>query len=279
VLEFQLLGPVEMHGAGARYPVQGTIQKGLLVSLLVSANHTVSADALRTELWGACWAGGSENALHAHVSRLRKQLRQAEPALAAPRLQAGRAGYRLVVDDDQVDGPRFVATIAALRERAARVRPQEQVEEVRAELATWRGPTFGGLVGGPICARGAQAFEEARQDAQALLFDAELRCGHHSRILAELRAEVEIYSPYLERFTERLMVALYRSGRQVEALQAYQRTARKLASRGEFPTARLRNVHQAVLTQAPALEYESPRPDSGPPSHRLSHRAAAVPSR
>jgi SARP family transcriptional regulator, regulator of embCAB operon len=254
MLEFRLLGPVEMCKAGVDYPVQGSIQKGLLVSLLVSRDHTVSADDLRTELWGACWAGSSENALHAHVSRLRKQLKRAEPALASPRLQAVRSGYRLLVDDEQVDGARFTATVADLRRRAAQTPPEQLVKELRAQLAAWRGPAFGGLVGGPICEGGARALEETRQEAQALLFDAELRCGHHPRILAELRAEVEAYSPYLERFTERLMVALYRCGRQVEALQAYQRTVRCLASHAQSPSARLRTLHHAVLNQAPALD-------------------------
>jgi DNA-binding SARP family transcriptional activator len=226
MLEFRLLGPVEMSSAGVDYPIQGAIQQGLLVSLLVSADRTVSVDELRTELWGACWAGSSENALHAHVSRLRRQLKRAEPALTWPRLQSVRSGYRLTVDD----------------------------ERLRAELAVWRGPAFGGLVGGPICESGARELEQARQEAQALLFDAELRCGHHPRILAELRAEVEAYSPYLESFTERLMVALYRCGRQVEALQAYQRTVRCLASHAQSPSARLSKVHQAVLNQAPMLD-------------------------
>ncbi len=254
MLEFRLLGPVEMSSAGVDYPIQGAIQQGLLVSLLVSADRTVSVDELRTELWGACWAGSSENALHAHVSRLRRQLKRAEPALTWPRLQSVRSGYRLTVDDEQVDGDRFRATVAELRRRAAHLPPQQLVERLRAELAVWRGPAFGGLVGGPICESGARELEQARQEAQALLFDAELRCGHHPRILAELRAEVEAYSPYLESFTERLMVALYRCGRQVEALQAYQRTVRCLASHAQSPSARLSKVHQAVLNQAPMLD-------------------------
>ncbi|HEY3871039.1 MAG TPA: AfsR/SARP family transcriptional regulator [Actinocrinis sp.] len=254
MLEFRLLGPVEMSSAGVDYPVEGAIQKGLLVSLLVSADRTVSADELRTELWGACWAGSSENALHAHVSRLRRQLKRAEPAVPLPRLQAVRSGYRLMVEDEQVDAARFVATVEELRRSAAQMPPAQLVERLRGQLAVWRGPAFGGLVGGPICEGGARAYEEARQEAQALLFDAELRCGHHPRILAELRAEVEEYSPYLERFTERLMVALYRCGRQVEALQAYQRTVRCLASHAQSPSIRLRKVHQAVLNHAPALD-------------------------
>jgi SARP family transcriptional regulator, regulator of embCAB operon len=254
VLEIQLMGPVEIRTAHGDYPVQGAIQKGLLVSLLCSADHTISTDELRTELWGVCWAGSSENALHAHVSRLRKQFRRAEPTLSVPRLQAVRSGYHLAVDDQQVDGARFLAAVADLHRRAAEMPPELLVKELRSELSAWRGPAFGGLVGGPVCEAGAKELEEARQVAQMLLFDAELRCGHHSRILAELRAEVENHSPRLEDFTERLMVALYRCGRQVEALQAYRRTVRWMAPLGQTPSQRLKKVHHAVLNQSPVLD-------------------------
>lgn len=234
--------------------MQGAIQKSLLVSLLCRADRTVSADDLRTELWGPCLAGSSENALHAHISRLRKQFRRAEPALAGRRLQAVRSGYRLTVEDHQIDAARFLAAVADLERRDARTAPDLLVKELRTELAAWHGPAFGGLVGGPICEEGARTLEDARQRAQILLFNAELQRGHHSRILAELRAEAEVGSPRIEDFTELLMIALYRCGRQVEALQAYQRTIRLMAKLGQSPSVRLRNVHQAVLTQSSTLE-------------------------
>ncbi|MDH6135478.1 DNA-binding SARP family transcriptional activator [Kitasatospora sp. MAA4] len=254
MLEFHLLGPLELSVSGARHPVQGVTQKVLLLALLLSANHKVQADTLRYELWGESWSDSPDNALHAHVSRLRRRLERAEPERDTPRLVADRTGYQLLVEDDEIDGRRFHATLTTLRQQRAVLSPQALVCALREALSSWHGPVFGGVLGGPICSIAGRGFEEDRQEALEMLFDAELRRGNHTLVVAELGPLLTKYSPLLESFTEQMMIALYRSGRQVEALQVYRHTVGLLLTHGDQPGVRLKRCELAILNQHPALD-------------------------
>jgi DNA-binding SARP family transcriptional activator len=254
MLEFHLLGHVDIYASGSCRPVGGVAQRTLLLALLLRADQTVRVEALMNELWGTSWPENPENALHAHVSRLRRTLLRAEPGRAAPRLLADRTGYRLLAADDEIDGRRFQTLVARLRQRGGTMPPEGLARALREALRAWREPLFGGVLGGPICAAGGLGYERAWQESTALFFDAELRCGNHARVIAELRPLVATYSPCLEQFTEQLMIALYRSGRQVDALQIYQRTVRRLSAHGDVPGARLKWCEWAILNQDEALD-------------------------
>lgn len=254
MLEFHLLGPLDVCVSGVCHPVQGVTQKVLLLALLLNANRKVQAETLRYELWGASWPESPDNALHAHVSRLRRKLERAEPERATPRLLADRTGYQLLAEDEEIDGRRFHASILSLRQQRTTLSAQHLAGALREVLSSWRGPVFGGVLGGPICSAGGRSFEETRLEALEMLFDAELRCGNHTRVIAELGPLVTKYSPLLERFTEQLMIALYRSGRQVDALQVYRRAVSLLITHGDLPSVRLKRSEQAILTQDPALD-------------------------
>ncbi|MEK8169278.1 AfsR/SARP family transcriptional regulator [Streptomyces sp. M19] len=128
-------------------------------------------------------------------------------------------GYQLLVDDAELDATVFVETVRRAQERLD-VDPRGASESLRAALHMWRGPAFGGDAGGALSRAAAVRYEEYRIRAMELFFDSELALGNHTRVLGELR-EAHAENPLRERFCEQLMIALYRSGRQAEALETY----------------------------------------------------------
>jgi DNA-binding SARP family transcriptional activator len=231
--------------------IQGALQRTLLAVLLVSEGRPLPVDALAHELWGEHPPPKWENALQAHVSRLRGRMRAVaddDPA----QLIALPSGYGLLVGEDAVDGTRFTRSLDHARALSAGD-PAAAVAVLRAALALWRGPAFDLLAGGRLCRAAAHRYEAARAGGLELLFDLRLRVGEHADILPVLSELVE--SPLLnERFCEQLMIALYRSGRQTEALGAYRRMRGRLGDElGVEPTATLRNHEKAILEHDPAL--------------------------
>lgn len=257
MLDFHLLGPLRLYGADRFYPVDGATQKTLLLALLLRADHTVRAEALRYELWGASRPESQENALHAHISRLRALLARAEPERHTSRLLAEHGGYRLVAGDHEIDGCRFQSLVAKLRQQAVTMAPQHLAVALRQALVSWSGPVFGGLRGGPICQAGRHCLENVQLETKAMIFDAELRSGNHRKVIAELRPLVTTDTPFLERFAEQLMIALYQSGRQVDALQVYRQVVCRLGNEGRPSAVRLKRCEQAILRQDRSLDSAS----------------------
>lgn len=215
--------------------------------LLVSEGKTVSVDALIDELWGEVPPSGVVNALQALVSRLRKKLAGLERDRDSSRLVGHPYGYQLVVEEHELDASSFVAAVT--RAQATDNRPCEVVDLLRGALAQWRGPVFGGEASGPICRAAAARYEEYRIRALELLFENELARGNHAGILGELR-EKHAENPLQERFCAQLMVALYRCGRQAEALSSYREMWSRLSEElGIEPSIELRRTEQAILTQ------------------------------
>jgi hypothetical protein len=127
------------------------------------------------------------------------------------------------------------------------------IVKLRSAVALWRGPVFGGPLGGPICQAAAARYEAARLVAVEMLFDLELRCGRHTEVIPELSELVESQS-LNERFCEQLMVALYRSGRQADALKVYRRMRMRMdTDLGVEPSPTLRKYERAILAHDPAL--------------------------
>jgi DNA-binding SARP family transcriptional activator len=257
MIEFCLLGPLELRSGGITRPIRSQPQAILLLSLLLSEGRDVSADALINELWGGARPTKPHNALQAHISRLRNLVDSLEPDRTTSRLISRSAGYQLRVADKEVDGHVFLAEVSALSDGAATLSPPEVVTRARQVLDLWREPLFGGVVGGTICQSGAARYERGRHRALEVLFEAELARGNHVGIVPELSALVA--TPVLPpaRFCEQLMITLYRSGRQADALDVYHRTRQWVGETGTQPLARLKTCAQAILEHNPILEHGS----------------------
>ncbi|MGW4565004.1 AfsR/SARP family transcriptional regulator [Streptomyces sp. NPDC004561] len=232
--------------------ISGDLQRTLVQTLLVNEGQPVSGESLVEEMWGDALPDNQANALQAHVSRLRRKLRGLEPDRPASRVTMHPSGYRLTVAEGELDAAEFVRTV----QHAESASPDDAARTARllgGALALWRGTVFGGFPGGTLCQLAGARYEEYRMRAMELRFDAELRLGHHAAVLAEL-AEAHTNHPLRERFCEQLMVALYCSGRQADALDVFRRMRRQLDDElGIQPSPALRNVESAILRHDPAL--------------------------
>jgi DNA-binding SARP family transcriptional activator len=220
--------------------------------LLVRRNQGVSGDWLIDALWPAAGSAGGRERLRVAVSRLRKSLDEGgRPGDSALRTVAG--GYLLAVAPGQLDADVFETGLAD-GQRTLEARDPDRARELLGDaLALWRGPVFGGFPGGTLCQLAGARYEEYRMRALELLFDAELRLGHHAAVLAEL-AEAHTNHPLRERFCEQLMIALYGAGRQADALDVFHRMRRRLDDElGIQPSPALRRIESAILSHDPAL--------------------------
>lgn len=254
LIEFRILGGLEIVSMDGRVAVSGEFQRLLLQALLVSEGKALSGEVLMAELWAESAPAGAANALQAHASRVRKKIRAVEPGRPHPRLVGLPYGYQLRMDGARLDATAFVEC-AARAELLRTSAPEEAVALLRRALRLWRGAVCGGNLGGPVSKAAAARYEEHRLQAMETLFDSELLLGRHTAVLAELR-EAHLANPLRERFCEQLMVALYRSGRQAEALDTCRLTWQCLTEQlGVDPSPSLRRVEHAVLTQDPALDH------------------------
>jgi DNA-binding SARP family transcriptional activator len=253
MLTCRVLGPIGIQAAGRSVEVRGAIQRTLLAALLVFGGRQVMTSSLMEELWGARPPSNAENALQAHVSRLRRRFGEAEPARTTPRLVSLPSGYRLLTDGAEIDADLFMRAMTEVRARPG-MEPVDAIERLRYALSLWRGPAFGGVLGGLICQAATVRYEECRSAAFGLLFENELRLGRHAQIIDELSALLEAES-LNERLCQQLMVALYGAGRQTDALALYRRMRERLTEElGIEPSPALRKVELAILSQDPLLE-------------------------
>ncbi|MFH0246533.1 BTAD domain-containing putative transcriptional regulator [Streptomyces sp. HK10] len=266
-MQFRVLGPVEVHDecTGLRVLPTGDKQRALLGALVVRSGRTVPVHRLVDELWGEHPPANATNALQAHVARLRRLL-PAQPAGSGEPdhewIVTRSLGYVLRLGRATTDAERF--NRLAAEGRAATVHdPGHAAELLRRALALWRGPALEGSVRGGICAAEAAQLEESRLTALEALYDACLRTGRHDEITGELE-ELTTDHPVRERFYDLLMVALYRCGRQAEALGVYDRARKRLVHElGVEPGPALHGRMEAILHHDPALA--APGPGAPPP--------------
>jgi DNA-binding SARP family transcriptional activator len=252
MLRFSILGALQIHTASGPAEISGDLQRTLIQTLLVNEGQSISGESLVDEMWGERVPDNQANALQAHISRLRRKLRSLEPGSSTSRVTIHPSGYRLTVHDGELDAAEFVKTVRRA-ESASADDAATTARTLGAALATWRGPVFGGFTGGTICQLAAARYEEYRMRAMELRFEAELRSGHHAAVLAELQ-EAHTNHSLRERFCEQLMIALYRSGRQAEALNVYRHMWQHLSDElGIEPSPALRQVERAILSHDPAL--------------------------
>jgi DNA-binding SARP family transcriptional activator len=262
-MDFRILGPTEVLDGGRRLPLPGGRGRALLALLVLHAGEPVSADRLIDELWGEGPPPTARTVVHGLVSRLRGVL---EPGRGKARpgalLQTLGSGYRLGIDPDAVDAHRFKRLMDEARGAPVQVR----AAKLSAALALWRGAALADFVYEPFAQRAITALEELRTQAIEDRIEADLASGRAADLVPELEQLIRSH-PFRERLRGLLMLALYRSGRQADALEAY-RDARLLLAEelGLEPGPALRELETAILRQDPALELPSTdRPGTDPP--------------
>ena len=250
-MEFGILGPLEVRDRNGRdVSVQGRRRRALLAILLVHANEPVAPERLIDELWDGNRPLSAQNALQVHVSHLRK-------ALSEGVLVTEAGGYRLSVEPDEIDATRFEQLVTAARRELAAGRHEPASAQLLAALELWRGPALAEFREARFAEAEIARLEELRAAAAEERVDAELALGHHARIVPELESLVAA-SPLRERLRSQLMLALYRCGRQAEALEEYGRARRELVGGlGIEPSAALKSLQAAILRQDQALERGS----------------------
>ena len=241
-MEFEVLGPVRLLRDGEATRL-GRMQRLLLSVLLVHANRPVSGDLLADALWDGVAAARVEQNLRLHIHRLRRLLGDRE------RLSFGPGGYRLVVQPGELDAERFESLVDDASEVVGDD-PQRTADLLREALALWQGTPYEGL-DDPVLTDEGQRLTDRRISATESLYDAELNRGHDVGVVDELTDLVRRY-PLRERLATLLMTALYRSGRQADALQVYQDARRRLVDElGLEPGPELRAIEQQVLAGEP----------------------------
>ena len=250
-MEIRFLGPFDVLGAEQPISVGGGRQRALLAVLALHADEVVPVGRLIDELWPADPPDSALNTLQVYVSRLRKALRPANGEGEAILFEHG--GYRLDLSHDAIDSHRFRALVEEGEQRARVGHAEEAANTFREALALWRGPALADFVYEPFAQAEIARLDELRLTATEARIDADLECGRHAALVPELEALVSEH-PHREGFRRELMLALYRSGRQGDALEVYTDTRATLdAELGIDPTPGLRELQHAILRQDPAL--------------------------
>jgi predicted ATPase/DNA-binding SARP family transcriptional activator len=253
-VEFAILGPVEVLHLGTPVRVLGTKERLLVARLLIQPGAVVSTDALIDAVWRGEPPGNARNALHAVVTRLRRSL--GPPAREL--LRARPPGYLLAVDRAQVDACRFEDLVAAGRQRLPED-PQAASALLDDALRLWRGSALQDLAEEEFARAEIDRLNALRMTAVEARIDAELALNRHTDVLAELTALVAEH-PLREHLRSQLMLALYRSGRQADALEVYRQTRALLVEElGVEPGPELTTLYQQILRQDTAV---APRPMS-----------------
>ena len=251
-MRYGILGRLELADDGRAIEVTSAKQRVLLAVLLLNANRVVSSDALIDALWEEQAPDTVAKALQVHVSQLRK-------LLAPGRLATRSPGYVLQVDDGELDLHRFETLVAHAKESA----PAEASAVLREALALWRGQPLADFAFDRFAQAEIGRLDEMRLEALEERFEAELAIGSQRALIGELESLVAEH-PLRERVRGQLMLALYRSGRQAEALETYQDTRTTLVEElGIEPGRELRELHQQILRQDSSLDLTD---DSEPPA-------------
>ena len=256
-MQYRILGPLEVGFDGPPFTVKGGKPRALLALLLLHRNELVPAEQLIDDLWGESAPATAANTLQVYVSQLRK--------LVEDRLVREGPGYRLQVEPGELDADRF-EQLAGDGSSALRRRSYGEAAELLGQaLALWRGPVLADVRYESFAQPEITRLEELRVGAIEDRIEAELGLGHHDQVIGELEALVA-ENPSRERLRGLLMLALYRAGRQAEALEAYQEARRALLDElGLEPGPELRELEQAILRQDESLSRR-PLPESNVPA-------------
>jgi DNA-binding SARP family transcriptional activator len=276
-MEFGILGPLEVRDGDRVVALGGARQRAVLAVLLLHANQVVSSDRLIDELWGDEPPKAAAASLRVFVSELRKALEPERGQRASGQVLVTRPpGYLVRVEPGQLDLQQFERLLERGRQALVGERPEAASLALREALSVWRGPALADFAYEPFAQAAIARLEELRVTALELRIEAELALGRHSELVGELEALVAEY-PLHERLRRQLMLALYRSGRQSEALEAYRQARRALVEElGIEPSPALQDLERAILRQDSALELATEEPRASLPEAARSIVLAAV---
>ena len=245
-IQLGLLGPLVAWRDGVALPLGGSKQRAVLTLMTLERGRTVTTDTLIEALWAGQAPGRPQTAIQGYVSQLRKTL--------GPETIATEAnGYRLDLTPEQLDSSEFERRLAA----SPKLAPSERAAELIATLALWRGPALADFAYETWAQSEIARLDELRLAAIEARLDAELECGRAAELVGELEALVR-EQPLRERLRGQLMLALYRAGRQAEALDAYAAARTALVDElGIDPGPELQALHHSILNQDEALAAAS----------------------
>jgi DNA-binding SARP family transcriptional activator len=259
-LEFGILGPLEVRDGDRMLALGALGERSLLALMLLNANELVPTERLVDELWGERPPKTAVKTIQVYVSRLRRLLGTETIVTRAP-------GYVVNVDPDRLDLHRFERLAADGRTALAAGDALTAARRLRAALAMWRGAPLSDFAYEPFAHAAAARLDELRLEALQERIEADLRCGRAGELVGELQGLVARH-PLRERLRAQLMLALYRTGRQAEALDVYRDTRSTLVEElGIEPSRELRDLERAVLAQDPSLQR---------PGARATPRAAGI---
>ncbi len=269
-MEFRILGPLEARRGSRLLPVRGQKQRALLVILLLNANQVVSSERLVDELWPDEPPESGLTALQVRVSQLRKSL---DVSGAGNPIVTRAPGYLIQVESDQLDLLRFERLTAQARNALEKGDTSKGAERLRQALALWRGPALSDFPYETFAQPAIVRLEELRFAALEQRIEADLALGEHAHLVGELEGLVSEH-PLRERLRRQLMLALYRSGRQADALEAYRDARQALVEHvGIEPGPALRKLEHAILRQDPELDRTetlgAPRADIESPERAI----------
>jgi WD40 repeat protein/DNA-binding SARP family transcriptional activator len=246
-VRFGVLGPLEVSGQDGPLSLGGPKQRIVLAHLVLGANKVVSAERLIDALWGEDLPEDPRSTLQVYVSRLRS-------VLGSENVEARAPGYLLRAEREEVDALRFEDLLGEARSNGDEPRATDRI--LTEALALWRGPALSDLAREPSLAGEISRLEELRIQAIEENIAAELELGHHAKVVAELESLTASH-PLRERLWGELMLALYRSARQGEALAAFERARTILSEElGIDPSQDLRQLHEQILHQDPDLDLK-----------------------
>ena len=252
-MDFRILGPLEVLDESRAITLGGSKQRALLALLLLHVNETLSTDRLIDELWGERPPANAAKTVQMQISRLRKALAGEAGNGSANVVVTREGGYELTLDPERLDSHRFERLVAEGRSELAGGYPERALSMLDEALSLWRGAPLPELAFQPFAQREVGRLDDLRVAALERLIEAKLALGRHAEVVGQLEALIGEH-PYREGLRAQLMLALYRSERQADALQAYQDARRTLVEElGIEPGERLRELERAVLAQDPTL--------------------------
>jgi DNA-binding SARP family transcriptional activator len=262
-MDYRILGPLEAHDGERQLPLGGARQRAVLALLLLHGNETLTRDVIIDELWGEEAPPTAAKVLQNCVSALRKEL-------PPDTIRTVAGAYGLTLEPDELDRDRFERLLAEGRAALANGDPADASDQFRRALAMWRGAALSDFSYERFAQDEITRLEDLHVAALEDRIEAELALGKHDELVPELEA-LATRHPLRERLRGQLMLALYRAGRQAEALEVY-RAARRalLAELGIEPGRALRDLEQAILEQDRALDVARRQPQPVQPPGRAA---------